>query len=444
MRSVVPVHSPSLRWVTWYDILVVGGGFGGAFGARELERRLADHGDRILLVSPDNFLLFSPLLPEAASGTIEPRHAVIPLREMLRRTDLLVGEVTAFDAVARTATARSVGGEIHHIEFRSALLSPGSIPTTFPIPGLLDNAVGFKTLADAIWLRNRVLHQLDVAAAEKDRDDRERALTFTFVGGGYAGVEALAELDSLARDAVRRYPSLRPGDFRWVLVEAQDSLLPGLHPRLAKFTERVLRRNGVEVHLGTRLESCENGTVVLSDHTIAPYASGTIVWTAGQRPAPLASSWGLPSTERGSVPVDDHLRVDGHPDIYAVGDFAAVPDPEGGLAPPTAQHALRQARVAAANIAAGLGVGASERFTYRTRGLAVTLGKWQGTAEVGRLTFTGPLAWWMGRSYHLLMMPGIARKSRVVSDWTMSLLFPRDVSQLGSLGTPKPLAPPPE
>lgn len=429
--------------MTWCDVLVIGGGFGGAFGSRELERRLADRGARIVLVSPENFLLFSPLLPEAASGTIEPRHSVIPLREMLQRTELLVGEITELDPRERTATARSAGGEIHHIEFRSVLLSPGSIPTTFPIPGLLDHAVGFKTLADAIWLRNRVLHQLDVAAAEKDRDDRERALTFTFVGGGYAGVEALAELESLAGDAVRRYPTLRRSDFRWVLVEAQDSLLPGLQPRLASFTERVLRRKGVEVHLGTRLDSCEGGIVVLSDRTIAPYPSDTIVWTAGQRPAPVASAWGLPSTDRGNVPVDDRLRVEGLPDVYVVGDFAAVPDPEGGLAPATAQHALRQARVAAANIAAGLGVGVTERFTYRTRGLAVTLGKWQGTAEVGRFTFTGPLAWWMGRSYHLLTMPGIARKSRVVSDWTMSLLFPRDVSQLGSLGAPGPLAPPP-
>ncbi len=425
--------------MAWYDVLVVGGGFGGALGARRLEGLLADRGERVLLVAPESFMLFSPLLPEAASGTLEPRHAVIPLRELLHRTELLIGEVTGFDPAARTATAVSIGGEVHHLEFGAALLAPGAVPATFPIPGLVENAVGFKTLADAIWLRNRVLHQLDVAEAENDKEGRRRALTFTFVGGGYAGVEALAELESLTHDALRRYPTLTPSDLRWVLVEAQDSLLPGLHPRLASFTERVLRKRGIEVYLSTKLESCVDKEVVLSGNRIAPYRSETIVWTAGQRPAPVAESWGLPTDERGFVPVDAYMQVPNHNELYAVGDIAAVPDPDGGLAPNTAQHALRQGHVAAANIAAGLGVGRRERFTYRTRGLAVTLGKWQGTAQVKQFTFTGPLAWWMGRSYHLLMMPGIARKSRVVSDWTMGLLFPRDVSQLGSLGSPSKL-----
>jgi NADH dehydrogenase len=226
---------------------------------------------------------------------------------------------------------------------------------------------------------------------------------------------------------------------RWVLVEARDSLLPGLHPKLASFSERVLRRRGVEVHLLTRLESCIDHRVVLSGDRVAPYRSETIVWTAGQRPNPASRDWGLPIDDRGFVPVDDHLRVEGRDDLFCVGDIAAVPDPEGGLAPPTAQHALRQGRVAARNVAAFYGAAAPAAFGYRTRGLAVTLGKGQGTAQVRRFTFTGPLAWWMGRSYHLLMMPGLARKARVVSDWTTSLLFPRDVAQLGQLGEPSRL-----
>jgi NADH dehydrogenase len=423
----------------WYDVLVVGGGFGGAFAARELERLLAGRSERTLLVAPESFMLFSPLLAEAASGTLEPRHAVIPLRELLGHTDLLIGRVTRFDATGHKAVITDLNGDEHEIEFRFALLSPGSVPATFPIPGLRENAVGFKTLADAIWLRNRVLHQLDAAEAARGLDERRQLLTFTFVGGGYAGVEALAELESLARDAVKRFPTLTVGDFRWVLVEAQHSLLPGLHPRLASFTEKVLRKRGIEVHLDTRLVSCIDGNVILSEDRLAPYVSDTIVWTAGQRPSPLAANWGLPTDDRGFVAVDRHLRVEGVRGIYAVGDVAAVPDPDGGTSPNTAQHALREARVAAANVAAELGVGTPAPFTYRNRGLAVTLGKWQGTAQVRRFTFTGPLAWWMGRSYHLLMMPGFARKSRVVSDWTIALLFPRDVSQLGQLGTPSPL-----
>ncbi len=424
------------------DVLIVGGGFGGAFAARELDKLLSRRDIDVLLVSPENFLLFSPLLPEAASGTLEPRHAVVPLREMLTSTSLMIGEVTDIDVGARTATVVSVNGDRETIRFREAVLSPGAVPSVFAIPGLHDHAVGFKTLADAIWLRNRVVRQLDAADAEPDPGRRRELLTFTFVGGGYAGVEALAELESFARDAVKAHPRLAIHDCRWVLVEATNSLLPGLDPRLARFTESSLRRRGVEVRLGTRLVSCVDGVVNLSDDGVLPYRSETIVWTAGQTPSPVAARWNLESDDRGFVPVDDRMAIPGIEGIYAVGDFAAVPEPDGGLAPSTAQHALRQARVAAKNIAQRYGVGDGARYRYRTRGLAVTLGKWQGTAQVRRFTFTGPLAWWMGRSYHLLMIPGLGRKLRVVADWTMALLFRRDIAQLGQLGTPSRLPEP--
>jgi NADH dehydrogenase len=421
------------------DTLIVGGGFGGALAARTLERKMRGRRHRAAIVSPENFLLFSPLLPEAASGTIEPRHAVIPLRELLKTTEVVVGRVTAFDPDNRTAVVVNAIGETREVTFDSAVIAPGSVPATFPIPGLIEHAVGFKTLQDAIWLRNRVLRQLDAAEVTPDPALRRELLTFTFVGGGYAGVEALAELDSLARDAVRAYGRLGRNDMRWVLIEAQDSLLPGLASRLAAFTRKVLTNRGVEVYTGTRLTSCVDSVVETSDPSIPPYRSGTIVWTAGQRPADLAAAWGLPTTESGFVPVDSAMRIAGHHGLYAVGDFAAVPDPDGGIAPSTAQHAMRQAVVAGTNVAADAGVGTPTTFTYRNRGLAVTLGKRQGTAQVKSLTFTGPLAWWMGRSYHLLMMPGIGRKVRIVFDWTISLFFRRDVSQLGQLGTPSPL-----
>ena len=426
----------------FYDVLIVGGGFGGTAAARRLEQRLRRRSERTLLVSPENFFTFTPLLPEAASGTLEPRHAVVPLRQLLPRTELLAGSVETLDPGTRHASIVDLNGERHDVDYRALVLSPGSMPTTLPVPGLLEHAVGFKTLPDAIWLRNRVLRQLEAAEATEDLQLRRELLTFTFVGAGYAGVEALAELESLARDALRTYAGLQRRDLRWVLVEAADRILPGLHPRLAEYSERQLRRRGIEIYLSTRMTSCEGSTVVLTDGAAPPYRSGTIVWTAGQRPSTLPAAAGLPVDERGRVPVDDHLRVEGVSDAWAVGDAAAVPDPDGGLCPPTAQHALRQGLTAGTNVAAALGVGRAERFTYRSRGLAVTLGKHRGTAQVRRFVFTGPLAWWMGRSYHLLMLPGYARRLRIVGDWTLALVFPRDVSQLGALGSPTTLPPP--
>ncbi len=393
----------------------------------------------MLLVSPENFLLFAPLLPEAASGTIEPRHAVIPLREMLRRTELLVGEVTDIDIEARTAVAKDLTGATHDLSWNQLVLAPGSVPIVVAVPGLAENAVGFKTLADAIWLRNRVLRQLETADATVDPARRRELLTFTFVGGGYAGVEALAEMESLVGDSLPTYPSLSRQDLRWVLVEARNSLLPGLDPKLARYSEEHLRRRGVEVLLETWLESCVEKRVVVSAPGVEPYVSDTIVWATGQRPSPLVTGLGLAADDAGRLIVDDQIRASGRRDIFALGDAAAVPDPDGGICPGTAQHAVRQAKVCAQNVAAALGVGAPTSFTYRNRGLAVTLGRNQGTAQVYRFTFTGLLAWLMGRSYHLLMMPGLARKVRVVADWTTSMLFPRDLSQLGALGRRAPL-----
>lgn len=423
------------------DVLIVGGGFGGAFAAQALEDATGGRGVRSCLVAPENFLLFSPLLPEAASGTIEPRHAVIPLRDLVDSTELVSGEVTEVDIAARQATVAYPSGERRTVKYRTLVLAPGSVPTTFPIPGLLEHAVGFKTLADAIWLRNRVLHQLEVADGVSDRERRRPLLAFTFIGGGYAGVEALAELESLVRDALHRYPRLSRSDFRWVLIEARETLLAGLSPRLASYTEQELRRLGIEVHLNTRMESCVDNRVVLSNDEVEPFVSDTIVWTAGQRPSPLVASLGLELDGQGRLIVDDHMRVPGAHGVYAIGDSAAVPDPDGGICPGTAQHALRQGRRCGRNVAADYGAGHAGPFDYRTRGLAVTLGKGNGTAQVKRWTFRGWPAWWMGRSYHLLMMPGLGRKTRVLMDWTLGILFPRDIAQLGQLGRPTPLQP---
>lgn len=428
-------------------MVIVGGGFGGAYAARALERRLRRHrrkgeASRVLLTSSENFLLFSPVLPEVASGTLESRHAVIPLREMLRSTEVVTGSVESIDVKARRVVSVDLAGQRSEVGYRILVLAPGSVPSTYDVPGLQEEAVGFKTLADAIWLRNHLLRQLEMAEVA-DPAQRRELLTFTFVGGGYAGVEGLAELESLARDAIRRYHRVQPEDMRWVLVEATDSLLPGLDPRLATYTERQLRRRGIELYLQTRLTSCAGGKVTLSDSSVDPYVSRTIVWTTGQRPNPLGAQAGLPVDERGRVIVDDHLRVKDNPGVYAVGDSAAVPDPDGGICPATAQHAMRHGKVCGKNVASELGFGKPAPFRYHTRGLAVTLGNARGTAMVYRAAFRGPLAWFMGRTYHLFMMPGAARGSRVVSDWTIALLFPRDISQFSERSLSKPPLPPP-
>ncbi len=422
-----------------YEAVIVGGGFGGAYAAKSLEKHLRGRPTRVLLIAKENFLLFAPVLPEAASGTLEPRHAVIPLREMLKTTEIVTGRVERIDIGARTLRIVDAASNSREVQFEYLVLSPGSVPATMEIPGLYEEAVGFKTLLEAIWLRNRVLSQLEAAEATEDAEERRRLLTFTFVGGGYAGVEALAELESLARAATRRYERTRPQDMRWVLVEATDTLLPGISPRLAKYTERQLRRRGIEVRLSTRLVSCEGGVVRLDDPAVAPYECPTTVWTTGQRSNSLGADTGLPVDERGRVVVDDHLRVRGQDKIYALGDAAAVPHRKGKLAPPTAQHAMREGVTCGRNLAADLGVGKHRPFRYGNRGLAVTLGNGKGTVELYGVTFTGFLAWWMGRSYHLLMMPGLARRARVVSDWTIALFFPRDTAQIGTPGPRPPL-----
>lgn len=425
-----------------FDVVIVGGGFGGAYAARVLERGSTGDKMRVLLVSTENFLSFSPLLPEVASGTLEARHAVIPLREMLRATHIVIGAAEDIDLVDHRVSITTVAGNTLDVGYRALVLAPGSVPNTYDVPGLQDEAVGFKTLGDALWLRNHIVRQLESAEASTDPEQRRPLLTFTFVGGGYAGVEGLAETEAFAVRASRRYPHIDPATMRWVLVEAAPTLLPGLDYRLADYTLRHLRERGVEVHLNTRMLACEKGRVVLTDDSVEPYLSGTIVWATGQRPNRLATRAGLPTDARGRVLVDECLRVVDHSGIYAIGDGSAVPDPAGGICPPTAQHARRQGVLCARNVTAELHGGGPRPFNYRNRGLAVTLGNHRGVARVRGTTLTGTAAWWLGRSYHLLSMPGVARRSRVVSDWTIALLFPKDVADVAT-GSPKPPLPPP-
>src|SRR4249919_1422888 len=420
-----------------WNVVIAGGGFGGAMAARELERILPRQSTRSVLVNEANFMLYTPFLPEAAAGTLEPRHVVTPLREILHRTYLRLGSVVGHDPAAKTVQLRTREGEVERLPYDQLLLALGSVSRVLPVPGLAEHAIGFKTLADAIWLRNHVIETLEAANATEDAARRDELLTYVFVGGGYAGLEALAELQDFAADAIEGYPRARLHGMRWVLVEAADRVLPEIDIELADYALRELRGRGIDIRLGTMLEEVTaNSARLSSGETLA---TKTVVWTAGVSPNPRLRELNLPLDERGRVPVDDHLRVEGLDSVWAIGDCAAAPDPRGGICPPTAQHAVRQGPVAARNIAAELGIGSPRPFEYRGEAAFVNLGRYKAVGKIGNRTFRGFPAWWLARTYHMSQIPGAARKAHAVVDWTTSLPFGRDLAELGQIGHPKKL-----
>jgi NADH:quinone reductase (non-electrogenic) len=407
--------------------LIAGGGFAGSYVARLLARRGAT------IVSPENFMLFTPLLPEAASGTLEPRHVVVPLRVMCPHAELVLGRVVAHDAAGRRVQIQTEERLfwLHYTDFVVAL---GAVARTLPIPGLAEHALGFKSLADAIHLRNHVLTRLEVAAAATAEGHRRRELTFVFVGAGYAGVEALAELADLVRDALRYYPELQTEPQHWVLVDAAPKILPEIPSRLGDYAAELLRRRGIDIRVSTTLDEVEPHAARLSDGSVL--LTSTVVWTAGVKANPMLAELGLPLDDRGRVVVDEMLRVEKTENVWALGDGAAVPNAAtpGRTDPPTSQHALRQARRLAKNLA-----GEREPYRYRTLGEVATLGRYRGIANVMGFPIKGFLGWWVTRTYHLYQLPLLSRKLRVVTDWTVALFFRRDIVELGVLEEPRTL-----
>ncbi len=421
-------------------VVIAGGGFGGLYAARRLEHLLPAESARIVLVSDANFLLYTPLLPGAAAGTLEPRHVVVPLREELERTDIRLGRVTGADPAARRLAYTSVDGRDETIAYDELVVALGSVSRVLPIPGLADHGLGFKTIAEAIALRNRALLNLEIAESTDDSQERRGYLTFVFVGAGYAGLEGIAELQDYVADVIERYPRCRLEGTRWVLVEAQDRVMPEIQERLARFATAELRARGIEVLTSTRIQAIDERAATLSTGETVP--TRTLCWTAGVRPPAMLSELGLPLDEGGRILTDSRLRVTGRDGVWAIGDAAAVPDPAKGgrtACPPTAQHALRQGRLVAANVAATLGRGRVRPFRYRTKGVFVDLGRFQAVASLMGLQVRGFPAWFAARTYHLALMPGAGRRLRLVADWTVELLFGRSSSELGQLGHPSPL-----
>jgi len=309
-----------------WDIVIAGGGFGGYYAARTLERRLPHHAARVTLVNDVNFMLYTPLLPGAAAGTLEPRHVVVPLREQLRRTDLWLGHVVGAEPSRNCLVVDSVDGRRHHLHYDQLIVALGSISRTLPIPGLAEHAVGFKTLSEAIALRNRVITMLEIAETIHDAEQRAEYLTFMFVGAGYAGLEGIAELQDFVTDVIDLYPRCRVQGVRFVLVEARDRVMPEVAPRLAAFAERELRGRGMEIRTNTTVEAVTDRTVTLKGGEVIPCR--TFAWTAGVKPSPVVARLGLPLHGRsGRIEVDQTMRVAGHRNVWAIGDAAAVADP---------------------------------------------------------------------------------------------------------------------
>jgi NADH:ubiquinone reductase (H+-translocating) len=417
-------------------ILILGGGFGGFYTARGLERRLDRERHELILVSDENFLLYTPLLPEAAAGALEPRHIVVPLRSALSWTRIIIATVTGIDVPGRHVSVRSVGGDARQLPFDQLVFALGAA-TRMPaaVPGLSARAIGFRTLAEAIHLRNRLLRNLEVADAAADDATRRRLLTFVFVGGGYAGAETAAEMHAMAHDALRFYPRLEPAMLRFVIVEAGPMILRDLGDEFAMLVQRRLVQKGIEIRTGVTLQEVRPEAVVLAGGE--PIPTGTVVWTAGVVAHRLAQQLKGEYDAKGRIVTLPDLRVKGVDATWALGDSAAVPDAKlgGQSAPQTAQHVLRQARLLAKNLPAQLEGRALRPFAHGNLGMLAALGRHDGAGRLLGVPVRGFLAWWIVRTYHLIQLPTLARKTRVVIDWTIALFFPRDIAQLGSLGS---------
>jgi NADH dehydrogenase len=428
-------------------VLIVGGGYVGMYTAlrlrRKMRRQIRDGELEITLVAPQSYMTYQPFLPEAAAGNLEPRHVVVSLRRVLPGVKILNGRVTDIDHAGRRATVQVVESgdaepkETQTISYDLLVFCPGSISRTLPIPGLAENGIGFKTVAEAIFLRNHVLRQLDIAASTADPATRKQALTFVFVGGGYAGVEALAELEDMARDACEYYPGLRAEEMRWMLVEASDHILPEVGADMGKWTVEALRRRGIDVRLETLLKSAEKRRIVLSDGE--EFGAGTLVWTAGVKPNPLVKKTDLPLDDKGRVKATAELTVEGAGNAFTAGDIAAVPDltKPGEFCTPNAQHAVRQAKVLGDNVAAALRGGELKAYKHAYAGSVASLGLHKGVAQIYGVKLRGLPAWFMHRTYHLSRLPTLNRKARVTADWTLALFFKREVVSLGTLERPR-------
>ncbi|GIG28906.1 NAD(P)/FAD-dependent oxidoreductase [Cellulomonas marina] len=436
-----PVASTKSRKVP--RVLVLGGGTVGLYTAKRLRKRLGNREAAIVVVDPRPYMTYYPFLPEVAAGSIDPRWAVAPHRRALKGVDVLQGKVSQIKHADRTVQITPEEGEPYWVTYDHLVVGLGSVARTLPIPGLAEQAIGFKQVEEAIALRNQVLNRIDVASSTWDPGLRRKMLTFVFVGGGFAGIEALAEVEDMARAAVKYYKAIEEEELRFVLVEGSPRILPEVSEELGGYTLEQLRKRNIEIYLSTFLSSCVDGHVVLSNKT--EFDAETIIWTAGVKANPVLQDSDLPLDKLGRVICNAKLQVtqeDGTvvPDAYAAGDCAAVPDltQPGKTCPPNAQHAVREGNHLGDNLARVLRSAEPTEYSHKNVGAVASLGVYKGVAQMfGRLKVRGFLAWVLHRTYHVGAMPTFNRKVRIMAGWTGSLLLRREVVALGAIHDPR-------
>ena len=411
-------------------IVILGGGFAGIATAATLERKLRSNEAELVLVSRENFSVFTPMLPEACSGELDVRHIVTPIRSQLRRTQFILADVAALDVNARKVTYTHIlTGITETLSYDHLVLALGSTTSTFNLSGVAEYSFPLKTLEDAAVLRNRMVWLLELADSTPESRRRKQLLTIAVVGGGFTGVETAGELADFFKNVLRFYPRVPRDLLRVVLIEGGPTLLPGLPPEMGRYAARNLEKRGVEVLTGDVVARVDAESIVLQSG--AQIESATIIWSAGVKPSPVVAAADLPRTPRGNVRVGEDFRAEGVDRLWAAGDCAAVPDGSGGYQPLTAQHAIREGPTLAENLVRVLRGKPTRPFRFQSLGMMASLGARKAVAQLpGNFVLTGFPAWFLWRTYYLLRLPGLDRKLRVAFDWTLELLFPRDIAEL--------------